>query len=65
MIYLSELDLYDLDGHSPYMAYYNSIRIPHASHASDESLGERFYSEKGKLNIGYVYKNQIELWYNF
>ena len=36
----------------PPMAYYNSNRTPHTSHASDVSHGETFfYTEKGELDI--------------
>ena len=34
------------------MAYYNSNRTPHTSHASDVSHGETFfYTEKGEFDI--------------
>ena len=34
------------------MAYYNSNRTPHTSHASDVSHGETFfYTEKSELDI--------------
>ena len=36
----------------PPMAYYNSNRTPHTSHASDVSHGETFfYTEKRELDI--------------